>query len=119
MDFKALANHLRKPPASLAVRDIIIITDQGDFTGYGKITFDNNQMALEVITSGDREIQLAGGRVFSRDEFWKIGGVIEGQIPFWAFKSPARKQVAIEPIRNGEKCRIRLGYYFPSDSAVC
>lgn len=88
MDFKTLANHLRKPTASLAVRDIIIVTDQEDFTGDGKIIIDKNQIELQVIVNGEREIRLVGGRSFSRDEFWKIGGVIEGQIPFWAVSLP-------------------------------
>ena len=88
MDFKTLANHLRKPTASLAVRDIRIVTDQEDFTGDGKITIDKNRIELQVIVNGEREIRLAGGRSFSRDEFWKIGGVIEGQIPFWAVSLP-------------------------------
>ncbi|MDQ3621067.1 MAG: hypothetical protein M3463_01045 [Verrucomicrobiota bacterium] len=87
MNFEKVANHFRSTTAPLAVSGIVIVSDDGDFTADGKIQREGDAIHLEVILKGERELPAIGG-TYRRDQFWKIGGVIEEQVPFWAVGFP-------------------------------
>ncbi|HEY5894880.1 MAG TPA: hypothetical protein VIT91_16795 [Chthoniobacterales bacterium] len=87
MDFKKIADHFRARTAPLAVSQIVIVTGEGDFTGNGKLRRNGDSLELEVTLVGERELPTVGG-IFKRDQFWKIGGLIEDQFPFWAVSLP-------------------------------
>ncbi len=88
MDFKALADKLRKSELPLAVKDIVIVTDCEDFYGDGSISLSEETLELHVVARGERDFRIPKAGAYSRDAFWKIGGVIEGQIPFWSVSLP-------------------------------
>ncbi len=87
MDFEKVAEHLRSTTAPLAVSQIVILTPQGDFTGNGKLRSSDGRIELEVILAGDQGLPEIGGTI-TREQFWKIGGIIEGQAPFWGLSTP-------------------------------
>ena len=87
MDFKQIAEHFRTSTAPLAATEIVIISDKGDLTGHGKILRKDTQIELDVTLHGDKELPTLSG-IYTRDQFWKIGGIIEGQTPFWCVGLP-------------------------------
>jgi len=92
MNFKKVADHFRNTTTPLAVSNIVIVSDEGDFTGNGKLQRNGEALELEVTLSGDRELPAVGG-ILKREHFWKIGGVIEGQVPFWGVSVPHAHQI--------------------------
>ena len=89
MDFKKIAEHFRHSATPLVVTDIVIISDLGDFAGHGKIFREGGQIALDVTLQGDYELVTPTG-IYKREQYWKIGGIIEGQTPFWGRGPPAQ-----------------------------
>lgn len=87
MDFKKVSDHLRKETTPLAVSQLVIISDQGDFDGFGKLRRDGDGIVLEVTLEGNKELPAVGG-IITREKFWKIGGIIENQVPFWGTSVP-------------------------------
>lgn len=87
MDFKKAADHFRKETTPLAVSQIVIISDQGDFAGSGKLRRNGDQIELEVTLKGNKELPMIGG-IIPPEQFWKIGGIIENQAPFWGGSVP-------------------------------
>ncbi len=83
MDFKKIADHFRNDAGPLSVGQIVIVTESGDFTGSGKLRLQDDRIELDVTLTGGQELPMIGGTIM-RDRFWKIGGVIEDQVPFWA-----------------------------------
>ena len=102
MEFREVANHFRASTAPLVVSKIIIVSDQGDHNGDGKIWREGQRIKLEVTLHDNEEIELVGG-THTRAEFWKIGGIIEGQTPFWGVSLPGKtgRQMARFTVRSG------------------
>ena len=92
MDFKKVADHFRNSVEPLAASNIVIITNQGDFAGNGKLRKNKERIELEVTLAGDQELPTVGGTI-TREQFWKIGGIIEGQVPFWGVSIPNQHSV--------------------------
>ena len=87
MDFQIIADHFHTDTAPLAVSQIVIVTGEGDFTGNGKLRRNGNRLELEVTLPGERDLPKVSG-IIKREQFWKIGGIIEDQVPFWAVSLP-------------------------------
>jgi hypothetical protein len=73
--------------APLSASKIIIITKDRDSTGRGRISAGDGKLELAVILEGDRELPRSEGRMPS-DQFWKIGRIIEDQVPVWTVGLP-------------------------------
>jgi hypothetical protein len=87
MKFEDVAKHLREKVAPLSADKIIIITKEGDFFGRGRFSAVDGKLELEVILDRERELPRREGTT-SRDQFWKIGCVIEEQVPVWTVGMP-------------------------------
>lgn len=111
MDFKKAADHFRKKTTPLAVSQIVIISDQGDFAGSGKLRRNGDQIELEVTLKGNKELPMIGG-IITSEQFWKIGGIIENQAPFWGGQCAARTQ----DTRNAFRCARRPLFIRPNSS---
>ncbi|MEZ0257300.1 MAG: hypothetical protein ACAI37_18610 [Chthoniobacter sp.] len=87
MDFKQIAAHFRDESTPLVVTRVTIISDSGDFTGHGKLRRIENSLNLELMLDGEEKLPSIGGS-YTQDQFWKIGGLIEGTVPFWGVSLP-------------------------------
>ena len=76
MKFEQVAKHYRQKVAPLSAGQIIIVTNDGDFSGRGKISAINGELELAVILDEERELPRIGGST-TCDQFWKIGCIIE------------------------------------------
>ncbi len=95
MDFQKVADLLRSSTSPLAVSQIVILSNQGEFTGNGKLRSSEGSIELEVTLAGDRELPMEGGTL-AREQFWKIGGIIESQVPFWGVSVPNQSNIRRE-----------------------
>ena len=102
MNFQNIADHFRSSTEPVRVSKIVVISDQGDYTGDGKMWREGYHIELEVTLHGDSELPMVGG-VYTREKFWKIGGVIEEQVPFWGVSLPGQHglQTARFTVRSG------------------
>ncbi len=82
MTFEEVAKHFRQNIAPLSAGQIIIVTNDGDFSGRGRISAVNGKLELAVILDGERQLPRIVGST-TRDQFWKIGCIIEEQVPVW------------------------------------
>lgn len=87
MDFKKVASHFRNETTPLAVSQVVILCNQQDFNGFGKLRREGAQLVLEVTIDGTEELPRISG-VITSDRFWKIGGMIENEVPFWGTSIP-------------------------------
>jgi len=84
-DFKELAKYFRTSSSPLMVNDLLIITDSGDFKGYGTIEIKGSRLLLKA-TLSQKLPEIHGGYIY--EQFWKIGGFIQGELPFWTVGLP-------------------------------
>ncbi len=96
MDFQKVADLIRSSTAPLAVSQIVILSNQGEFTGNGKLRSSEGSIELEVTLAGDRKLPMEGGTLVDREQFWKIGGIIENQVPFWGVSVPNQSNIRRE-----------------------
>lgn len=82
-----VAKHFREKVAPLSAGKIIIITNDGDFFGRGRLSAAYGELQLEVILDGERELPRSEGST-KRDQFWRIGCIIEEQVPVWTAGMP-------------------------------
>jgi hypothetical protein len=75
MNFEQVAKHFRQNVAPLCAGQIIIVTNDGDFSGRGRISADDGKLELAVILDGDSALPRIGSSN-ARDQFWKIGCII-------------------------------------------
>jgi hypothetical protein len=87
MKFEDVAKHLRENLAPLSAGKVIIITNDADFFGRGRMCAVDGKLELAVILDGDRELPRREGSI-TRDQFWKIGCIIEEQVPVWTVGMP-------------------------------
>ena len=87
MKFEQAAKHFRQKVAPLGAGQIIIVTNDGDFSGRGRISAVDGKLELAVILDGERELPRIRGST-TRNQFWKIGCTIEEQVPVWTVDMP-------------------------------
>jgi hypothetical protein len=90
MTFEEVAKHFRWNIAPLSVGQIIIVTNDGDFSGRGRISAIDGKLELAVILDGERELPRIGSST-TRDKFWKIGCIIEEHAPVWTLGIAGRR----------------------------
>jgi hypothetical protein len=90
MNFQEVAEHFREGDRPLGVGQVIIITNEGDFSGRGSICASDGRLELAVILDGDGDLPRVG-RSNTRDQFWKIGCIIEEHVPVWTVGMPHKR----------------------------
>ena len=117
MKFQEVADHFRTSTEPLAVSKIIIVSDQGDYTGDGKMWREGHRIELEVTLQENSEIPMAKG-TYTRDQFWKVGGIVEGQVPFWGVGLPG--QTGLEMARfTVRSVIVSIILYYPLKTTTC
>jgi hypothetical protein len=59
MDFQKVADHLRSSRSPLAVSQIVILSNQGDFSGNGKLRGNEGGIEPDVTLNGGCYIKLS------------------------------------------------------------
>jgi len=65
-EFEQVAKHFRQNVAPLSAGQIIIVTNDGDFSGRGRISAVDGKLELAVILDGERELPRIRGKHHAR-----------------------------------------------------
>jgi len=89
LSFEKLASQMRlRGPKDIGAT-VQIYTDTDVFTGKGRIHIQDGELELKVVLDGEKPLPEIVGAL-PREKLWRLGGVIENQIPFCTVGFPHR-----------------------------
>lgn len=87
LDFEKFAELLRTDATSFVMSRVSIYTGSEEFRGRGQLRVKDGLLSMNVALDGNKPLpQISGSQ--TREQFWKIGGIIEEQVPFWTLALP-------------------------------
>jgi len=82
LNFENMSHSLRNEGTCFFVEPLFVLAGGKRFQGRGKLTALDRKVNLHVIPNSSEEPPSVGG-IISSEDFWTIGGLVEGQVPIW------------------------------------
>ncbi len=87
MDLESIALQLRCSDTPIRIAEVFVFADKDDYVGSADISSLGHNLLMKVQLDRGPIPMMGGG--FSRKEFWKIGGLINGGPAFWSAGLPS------------------------------